>query len=419
MFYPLNKINTVTRKLTKRFRGNSRPNFLSDERGTVAVIFGLTLIPIMLSAGIAVDYSRIAHTRGVIDEALDAAVLMSTKSMAKGATTNTAFRAKFEDFLYANINGRTNLASNIEVEEFRPNPVTGKIFASVRTNVKMAFLGIIGKNSVDIVSRSEAVMSSKKVELAMMLDVTGSMNSQGKIAALKLAANDAIDILMPGSSVNNNVRISLVPYSSGVNIGRSLARIASNSPRNKCATERYSNRYNDASYATTRVEGRSGNCPRQQVIPLSSSPSTLKSAISGLSASGSTAGHLGVAWSYYTLSPSWNNAWPASTAPVNYNDTKVQKIALLMTDGEFNTVYTRGLNSADFAISTCASMKRDDILIYSVAFKAPRSAQATLRSCASADTAETQFYYSADSASALKAAFAEIANDIRRIRLSQ
>ncbi len=398
---------------------NTLHNYKNDEKGAVAVIFGLSLIPVMLSAGIAVDYSRISHTRGIVAEALDAAVLMSGQALAEGRTVNRKFRQEFEAFFLANVNGRTNLADMVRIASFDANPATGKVSARVNTDVKMAFMGIVGKNAVTITIDSEARFSSKKVELAMMLDVTGSMRSQGKLAALKKAATNAIDILIPASATNSKVRIGLVPYSSSVNMGRSLSRIASNNPRNKCATERYSNRFNDVSFATSKVEGRERRCPGQKVQPLTTNAKRLKSTINSLSASGATAGHLGVAWSYYTLSPNWTRAWPSSPTPASYSDAKVQKIAILMTDGEFNKIYSSGWNSSQYAISTCADMKRKGILVYSIAFKAPASARATLRSCATPDAGGETYYYSADSSAALSAAFSAIANDIQRLRLSK
>lgn len=398
---------------------NSARKFSHNENGTIAVIFGLSLIPVMLSAGIAVDYTRIAHTRGIVSEALDAAVLMSGQALAEGKPVNASFRREFDDFFFANVNGRTNLADNVYISAFNADPATGKVSASAKSDVKMAFMGILGKSSVDINVDSEVKFSSKKIEMTMMLDVTGSMRSQGKLAALKVAATNAIDILMPSSSTNSKVRIGLVPYSASVNIGRTLSNKASNNPRNSCATERYTNRFNDVSYATSKVEGRSGNCPRQKVVPLSTNARQLKSTINSFTARGSTAGHLGVAWSYYTLSPNWNRAWPSSPTPASYSDTKVQKIALLMTDGEFNTIYSRGWNSSNYAQSTCADMKSKGIIVYSIAFKAPRTAQATLKTCATPDGGGTTYYYSADSAAALSAAFANIANDIQNLRLSK
>ncbi|MCF6322055.1 MAG: pilus assembly protein [Rhizobiaceae bacterium] len=406
-------IQTLISKLKNQTTG-----FLTNQNGAIAIIFGIALLPVMISAGIAVDYSRIAYTEGAIANALDAAVLMSGQALSEGKPVNASFRKEFDNFFYANINGRTKMTTTVKIESFSADPATGKVAATVKSELKTAFMGIIGINNVDITSNSEAVFSSKKVELTMMLDVTGSMDSQGKLSALKSAATNAIDILMPTGSTNNKVRIALVPYSASVNIG-SLAGTVSNNPGNDCVTERYNNEFNDVSYTTTKVEGKSGSCPNQEVVPLSSTPGPLKTTINSFTASGYTAGHLGVAWSYYTLSPNWGNAWPSSPTPAGYSNSNVQKIALLMTDGEFNTIYTSGWNSSEFAESTCTDMKANGILIYSIAFKAPGSAKTTLSNCASPDTAQTTYFYSAESSSALSTAFTEIANDIKGLRLSK
>ena len=423
MFYKLPSINVWTAKLVNcaaGFRGKVfwDGDFQADERGTIATTLGLALIPVMLSAGIAVDYTRIAHTKGIVGEALDAAVLMSGNALSEGQSVNSKFRKNFEDFFYANINGRTKMAKKISIVSFSANATTGKISASARSNVKMAFMGIIGKSNVDVLSKSEASVSAEKIELSMMLDVTGSMGTNGKLDALKTAAKDAIDILMPTSSTNNKMRISLVPYSASVNVGYTTAKLVSNNSGNKCVTERFSNKFNDASFFITKVEGIGGNCPTQEVRPLSSSPSSLKKTIDGFMASGATAGHLGVAWSYYTLSPNWTKAWRSSRSPASYADKNVKKIALLMTDGEFNTIYTNGWTSSDYAKSICADMKKKGIIVYSIAFQAPTSARDTLRNCASADNSNTTYYYSATNANDLKVAFKNIANDIKRLRLS-
>ncbi len=392
--------------------------FKNDNKGTVAVITGVTLIPVMLCAGIAVDYTRIAHTRGLVDDALDAAVLMAGQSLSEGRNVNAQFQEEFEDFFRANINGRTKLLNDVNIVSFDANPTTGEISAVAKSSIDMTFMRIIGKDRINIRSETGAIFSSKKIELAMMLDVTGSMGREGKLAALKVAATDAVNILLPTTSTNNKMRIALVPYSSSVNVGN-LSRLVSTNRRNQCVTERRRNRFNDASYRTSKVRGRDANCPEQEVVPLTANPAPLKATIGSLSARGRTAGHLGVSWSYYTLSPKWSAAWGGDATPGNYANTKVKKIVLLMTDGEFNTVYTGGGDSASFAISTCADMKRQGIEIYTVAFKAPIAAQSTLRSCASDEGGDSKYYFSADNANELKMAFRTIAQDIRRLRLTR
>ena len=57
----------------------------------------------------------------------------------------------------------------------------------------------------------------------MMLDVTGSMQktkTTDKIGDLKLAATNAVNALLQNQDPKNpRIRVALVPYASGVNVG--------------------------------------------------------------------------------------------------------------------------------------------------------------------------------------------------------
>ena len=51
------------------------------------------------------------------------------------------------------------------------------------------------------------------------------------------------------------------------------------------------------------------------VIPLTSDQTTVLDAIKNLQAGGGTAGHLGTAWAWYTISPNWASLWPVAASP--------------------------------------------------------------------------------------------------------
>ncbi len=74
------------------------------------------------------------------------------------------------------------------------------------------------------------------------------------------------------------------------------------------------------------------------MLPLTSNNTTLTNKIKNLEIAGSTAGQIGTAWAWYLLSPNWKSLWTASAAQA-YNPGKLQKIAVLMTDGEYNLQY--------------------------------------------------------------------------------
>ena len=250
------------------------------------------------------------------------------------------------------------------------------------------------------------------------------MGVEGKLGALKRASRNAIDVLLPTRNTNG-VRIALVPYAASVNAGRWADRASDNATAGrtrKCVTERATETYTDASFRIDPVGADTrARCPSLSIRPLTSRKGALKRDISSLRAGGATAGHLGIAWTYYTLSENWTRLWPNTSDPQPYSQA-VQKVAVLMTDGSFNTAYN-GVSSTDAALRTCADMKaakngNPGIIIYSIAFKAPGDAQRLLKLCANEDTESTNYYYSADDDAELERAFKEIAESIKKLRIT-
>jgi len=182
------------------------------------------------------------------------------------------------------------------------------------------------------------------------------------------------------------------------------------------------------------------NCPpnRSSIEPLTNDKPKLRRKINSLTAGGYTAGHLGVAWSYYTLSENWGDLWKGPSRPEPYS-TDTKKIVILMTDGAFNTFYhgtteagnpdsptgnQSALNSDTLARQLCTNMKSSKkgapgIEIYSIAFLAPANAEATLRACANPDTDTQQYYFSADNGEELRNAFRTVASNIGRLRIAK
>ncbi|MBS0244534.1 MAG: hypothetical protein JSS20_20370 [Proteobacteria bacterium] len=182
--------------------------------------------------------------------------------------------------------------------------------------------------------------------------------------------------------------------------------------------------------------------PGNEVMPLTTNLSSVTSRLQSLTAYGPTAGALGTVWTQYMLSPNWSSIWTGDATPGSYADTqtklangapKLRKVAVLMTDGGFNT-FRQGVTDyaadggtqmqtvSNFAISVCNNMKANGIEIYTVGFNlnALRTgeqaiATATLQACG---TDISHFYNSID-ASQLDAAFKDIALKVSPVRLVQ
>jgi hypothetical protein len=77
-----------------------------------------------------------------------------------------------------------------------------------------------------------------------------------------------------------------------------------------------------------------------------------------MQAGGMTAGHLGIAWAWYLLSPEWDRVWPSDSAPRAYNDPDHMRVAIIMSDGEFNTSYESANGGSEAqARELCDNMK--------------------------------------------------------------
>ena len=175
------------------------------------------------------------------------------------------------------------------------------------------------------------------------------------------------------------------------------------------------------------------------VLPLTSDKTELKQRIDKLTLAGATAGQLGTAWAWYMLSPNWGYVWPeASQRPKPYLTDRTNKIAILMTDGEYNTAHCNGVLSSNSAANNqkrincnannaisdtqadqlCTAMKNGTgITVYTVGFALGGNSTAinTLRACASDETK----FYNAEDGEALRLAFRDIALQIAKLRLSQ
>src|SRR5690606_6211834 len=92
-----------------------------------------------------------------------------------------------------------------------------------------------------------------------------------------------------------------------------------------------------------RLSGSGMNrCPDAKVIPLTADSAPLLKSIADFEASGYTGGAIAVQWTYYMLSSKWRAAIQSAglgDGPSDSNPKKIAKVAILMTDGQFNTAY--------------------------------------------------------------------------------
>ncbi len=221
-----------------------------------------------------------------------------------------------------------------------------------------------------------------------------------------------------------------------------------------CVSERTgADAYTDRSPAEARVGANypipGNNCPSNAMVPLTSDRTYLTQQIGQLTAGGSTAGQVGLAWGWYAVSPNFNSLWPSTmNRAAAYGSNNLLKVVVMMTDGEFNTPYCDGViaqnagagsgdtnwhnrcdaqNGSPFqqAVELCDAMKDEDIIIYTVGLDVTNAndntpnvvdtAREVIESCAT--SADHVYLPSGDTD--LREAFRAIARSISDLRIAR
>jgi hypothetical protein len=103
---------------------------------------------------------------------------------------------------------------NVSSSGYNNNLVTVAGTARVET----AFMGLFGVEYLDVAVNVQVTRESKGLEIALVLDNTGSRGSGGKIEALKTATNELIGILFGDQDTPSHLKMSLVPFSQTVKV---------------------------------------------------------------------------------------------------------------------------------------------------------------------------------------------------------
>lgn len=192
---------------------STRRPFFSDRAGTTAILFGLTLVPVMLAVGVAADYGRAARLRSSLQAAADAAVL-SAGSRTKLTQSDRAAIA--QRVVAANMVGKVAGAS-INVTEVEPANGVFQVKVNATLDTAVMKIAHVDTMSVSVSSEARNVGGSvNPIEIALALDNTGSMRND--MAALKSAAKSLVQSVM-SNDANSKTRVSVVPYVATVNPG--------------------------------------------------------------------------------------------------------------------------------------------------------------------------------------------------------
>lgn len=186
---------------------------VGDRRGNVGLIFTLTLLPVAMATGAAVDYGHAAREQGRLQSSLDMAALAALGASTPTTTTAEA-RAVLEHYLSHDFGpGYTIVSFDASLGRTGERFVRAEVAAAVPTS----FLSLAGLRQVPVGASSETRIGDDEIEIVMVLDNSGSMKDDNKIGRLRDAAKSLVTTVE--GEARGKVRYGLVPFAALVNVG--------------------------------------------------------------------------------------------------------------------------------------------------------------------------------------------------------
>ena len=182
--------------------------------GNVAITFALALIPLLAFVGAAIDFSRANSVKASLQAALDATALMVSKNAA--SVSSGALQTSAQAYFNAQFNRPE--AKNVIVTAAYSSSGGSSVLVTGSADMDTQFIGILGFKTLNITGASSTKWGSARLRVALVLDTTGSMSSDGKIAALKTATKNLLTQLKSAASTDGDVYVSIIPFSKNVNL---------------------------------------------------------------------------------------------------------------------------------------------------------------------------------------------------------
>jgi Flp pilus assembly protein TadG len=441
--------------------------FRKDQRGNIAIIFGIAIIPLLCFAGAAIDYSRATRAKATMQSVLDSVSLMVAKDLSSGLITTSQVNSKAQTYFTALYTDSEAQSVSITATYTQASGSAGStILVTGSANIQTDFMQIAGYKTMGFGASSTSTWGASLLRVALVLDNTGSMSQSGKMAALQPAAKNLVTQLSALAQNQGDVYISVVPFEVNVNVGKSNSAASwlrwdqwdpsnTNSRGNsycsnngwfamaECVGHGYSwgdsspstntSLWNgcvsdrDQSYdvsatvpsskATDFPANQEGYCPAAAILPLTYNWTNVNNTISAMSPNGATNQTIGMLWGWLTLlqqSP--------MNAPSESVNNQYQHIIILFTDG-LNTAdrwYGDGSNTStqvDTRMTTlCTAIKASGVIIYTVQIDTDGAGQsAVLPACASSPAN----FFMLTNANQISAAFAAIGTSISQLRVSK
>jgi Flp pilus assembly protein TadG len=427
--------------------------------GNVAITFAVALLPLIGGVGAAIDYSRVNYVKAKMQTALDSVALMLSKEAA--ADTSSQLQINATKYFLANFDpsfGTTNVQTTVTYSSSSGSNLVVNGSAAVPTT----FAAVLGLNTINISSTSTVKWGMSRLRVALVLDNTGSMSSDGKMGALQTATKNLLSQLNSAVQTNGDVYVSIIPFVKDVNVdpvnynaswidwtdwnanngscskngyynktsclaanGKPVWTPANHNTWNGCVTDRggtngptgqnYDTNVampNIGDSATLFSAEQYSSCP-QAAMGLSYDWSAMKTLVNNMSPNGNTNQAIGLALGWMSLTGGGPFTVPAMTSGYTY-----QQIIILLTDG-LNTQdrwYTDQASIDARQQMTCNNAKAAGITLYTIQVNTGGDPTSTLlQNCASS----SDKFFLLTSADQIVATFNQIGTNLSNLYVAK
>jgi Flp pilus assembly protein TadG len=415
-------------------KSRSGNNFWTSQGGTVAVIFALAMIPLFLVAGVALDYSKATRFQTKLQAAVDSAALA------------VAFDEKMSESELQEL-GKHYIETNLGIKgsaSVRPPSIqitATHVIVDQAIDIPTSFLRLVGINKIEVAADAEVPRFKRgRAELVLVLDYSGSMNTNDKYIRMRDAALELIDFLSDNGS-NDEVSFGLVPFSSMVYTDLPNEHVLGQSSSGTwtgCTGDRQHPFNQESSTPNPNAEDEKWTPTDEYVVnssstdpcsnyvsrnlkvkPLTNDFDAVKQQLNAMVPNRMTHIALGIEFGWHVIS---------HEAPFNegkpYGDAQNTKAVIVLTDGK-QTARANGPsggsspeNAADNIAALCDGMKAEDIQVYTIGYDLddPETLD-LLKSCAD----EGRFFQPSESGNEISAVFNSIGNQVNEtmLRLSK
>ncbi len=388
-------------------------SFARDERGSIAILFAVCSVVLLLIMGAAIDYARVSRSYTQLQNAADSA-LLAVAHTAKDSSDVSTLKALAADYMASMLPD----GFDFDITAFSKDGSTLKMTAE--GNVAASLTSVAGFHDFTPAATSQVYWGTGKVEVMLVLDNTGSMDSHGRMSALKDAADALLDEL--SGSDAGMAKVGIVPFDVYVRVPTTYKSASWFTTLNwivslfwnGCITDRdqpYDVDDTAVTSSSTKYPGAiCGSWSLTDIQPLTDDFTTLYSKITAMSPAGSTNITIGLAWGLALLSDQepFTEAEPWGTEDLT-------KYMVLITDGD-NT-QNRWSNSTssidDRTELACQSVKDAGVTLYTIRLQ--EGNESLLSDCASS----TSTYFDIEDVDDLVPTFQAIGEEISQLRVAK